>query len=122
MEDREEVRERVEGQGEGGAAVDALSDLTSRGLSVPESRLDWRLRVTEGEDRRVGGGVWRSWGPVSSPPSSWRAAWDRAREVQGDSQHLARMVRKCSMRAEVRGKWNQKQPLANSTRDWSRAT
>lgn len=51
MEDREEVRERVEGQGEGGAAVDALSDLTSRGLSVPESRLIWRLRDTESEDR-----------------------------------------------------------------------
>lgn len=52
---------------------------------------------------------------------SCRAAWDRARDVQGDSQHFAKMVRKCSMRAEQGGKWNQKVPLATSTTDCSRA-
>ena len=120
-EDSVEQRDRVDGQGEGWAAVvDILPVLTSRGLSVPESRLDCRVM-----DVGRGG----TWGLITCSSSGGRlwalsslAVRESALEVHGDSQHLPRMARKCSMRAEVRGKWNQKQPLASSSKDCSRVT
>lgn len=124
MDDMVEVQESVEGHGEGGAAEDALADLFRSGLSAPESMLDRLVLVTGAEDELdEGGGLG---GHLSSTTSfSWmfscRAAWDRAWDVQGDSQHFAKMARKCSMRAEVWGKWSQKEPLATSSRDCSKA-
>lgn len=77
IEDIAELQEREEGQGDGGAAEAALSDLFKRGLSVPESTLERLVRVTGGEEDAEGG--WS--GRLSSSASwmfSWRAAWDRA--------------------------------------------
>lgn len=50
IDDMVELQEFVEGHGDGGAAVDALSDLFKSGLSVPESTLERLVRVTGGED------------------------------------------------------------------------
>lgn len=64
-----ELQESVEGQGDGGAAEDPLSDLFKRGLSVPESMLERLVRVTGGEEE-----VWGGWGGrlSSSAFISWR--------------------------------------------------
>lgn len=100
-----ELQESVEGHGEGGVADSgALSDLFKSGLSAPESMLDCLMRVTGGEDELEKGVGWG--GCLSSTTSfssmfSCLAAWDKACDVQGDSQHFAKMARKCSMRAEV---------------------
>lgn len=81
IDDMVELQESVEGHGEGGAAVDALSDLFKSGLSAPESILDRLVRVAGGEDEVEEGGGWG--GRLSSTTSfsgtfSCRAAWDRA--------------------------------------------
>lgn len=118
--DMVELQDSVEGHWEGGIAEDTLSDLFKSGLSVPESMLECLVWVTGGENEEGGG-----WGGCLTTSFSWTfscwAAWDRAWDVQGDSQHFAKMARKCSMRAEVWGKWSQKEPLATSTRDCSKA-
>lgn len=78
----EELQESLEGHGDGGAAVDALSDLFKSGLSVPESVLECLVRVPRGEDELEGrrGCVGRLPSTTTSFPwmfSCW-AAWDRA--------------------------------------------
>lgn len=47
-DDRVEVQDSVEGQGEGGAAEAGLSDLLRSGLSAPESVLERLLPVAAG--------------------------------------------------------------------------
>lgn len=120
-DDMAELQESVEGHGEGGMAAEhTLSDLFNSGLSVPESMLEPLARFVGGEDEGGQGWCCRLSTSFSWMFSCW-AARDRAWDVQGDSQHFAKMVRKCSMRAEVWGKWSQKEPLATSTRDCSKA-
>lgn len=90
-----ELEEAVEGQGDGGYA-----DLFKSGLSVPESMLERSVGVGGIEKQAAGVGTWR--GHLSkSLMFSWRAAWDRAWDVHGDSQHFDKMDRNCSMREEV---------------------
>lgn len=74
-----ELQESEEGQGDGGVAEGAPSDLFKNGLSVPESMLERCVWITGGEEDPEDGG---GWGGCFSPFSiswilSWWAAWDK---------------------------------------------
>lgn len=55
IDDREELQDGVEGHGEGGVAINTLSDLFQRGLSVLESKLESFMWVAEDDIDMWGG-------------------------------------------------------------------